>query len=187
MGAAHNHGQSLGRRVIQEGKEICTASISQAGRLVGYAKAAWHHRGLKRLATETEEKLGDEAWKSGVGDGGLRQQIAALDEQLQSAKPANRQTKTLHGQRRLLLRQLGDTLLTNDAPPPPVAGVWARANDARKAVGKHKTALGEMESGPDPGHQGWLAQGGDWLRDGFGNRGILGARPEAGCEKPSLR
>ena len=59
--ASQNATPGLGRRLLHEGKEVCTASVSQTVRLLSYTKGLWRNRGLNRSAEESAEKLGNEA------------------------------------------------------------------------------------------------------------------------------
>ena len=119
----------------------CVATCAQTAKLLGYGRAAWRRRALKRAIFATDLALGRRAYAAGQGDSELRRRIEVLDEEILTVEAAKRPIGGLRAKRNLLCLELAASTLAQMPADPAIMDSIATARDVRLAAQQHETAI----------------------------------------------
>src|SRR5262249_39094276 len=109
--------------------------------LVRHGKNKWQARSLRSKQKKGELVLGERLMQAGGGQPQLRQQIAALDQQITAAEASKQSSKALKAQRQDLLHKLAASALALPVMPRGSEGEVKQVQDTRTAIAKQEEAL----------------------------------------------
>ncbi len=95
----------------------------------------WRERPLKRALLDAKHALGERMIAVGIDDGHLLARIALLDERIRQANEARAFTPALKSERKMLVLQLADAALEEEAPMPGAEHEYGQAKAAQAALG----------------------------------------------------
>jgi len=134
------------RKVLSEAREIARATYAQARRVCQHMIALQKTRGLRKASQEKRVALGRKMYDSQLGEQSLRDRLAAVDDQLESAKAANGSTKSLLTEQKGLLIRLADAALAQQQPPAGAEDEWSNARTASDALSSHEDKVAKLKA-----------------------------------------
>ncbi len=159
--AGHKSAEA-GRWLLREGRASAVATWNQTVCLARFGKNWWQARALRRKEKQQELALGQRLVESGAGNPPLRQQIAAVDQQITQAEASKQSTKALKAQRTQLLHQLAASTLALPVLPRGAENEVKTVQDTRAAIGKQDEELKAARATLKPRDRA------TWLRVGVG-------------------
>lgn len=134
------------RKVLSEAREIARATYAQARRVCQHMIALQKTRGLTKASQEKRVALGRKMYDGQLGEQSLRDRLAAVDDQLESAKAANGSTKSLLTEQKGLLIRLADAALAQKQPPVGAEDEWSNARTASEALSSHEDKVAKLKA-----------------------------------------
>lgn len=156
---AHNrivaNAWAFGQWVLHEPVRVAVATWAQTARLAGYGRASWRKRSLRQAVQVAEVALGQRMDAAGVGDQGLRAELAGLDGATHAGEPDRNASTRVQAKREQLLRQLASVAYVRQ-PPPGREHEWASLKNVRARADEVSVAMKIQKVALSPkGTAGW--------------------------------
>jgi hypothetical protein len=144
---------------LQQGAQVAKAETAATlramqgtfSRLLAFGRSGYEQRQLSQQLLEAQETLGQKMERAGLGDPGLRAQLAHLVERRKSVEAAHGPVKVLDAERRGLHLRLAEPYLHSVQPPPGLESEHRWLLELKQELEATSARLGEQRTSLLPG------------------------------------